>query len=346
MNRIQEEKDAKAKIEALLSTYEKELGNLKDKLYFKKLIEKDLKPLKKYKEKKKFVEKELSDLLQKFSKKKVEELRKQLEIGKKSLIAVELRNSIKSTTSQIKEIQGEIKRLDFVHGKLDSVEKEYLAINKELVSAKNEYTGVKKLIEEKQKLLNEIEKKIKLIEKLEDELEKIRINIDMGICLRSALKETQITLREEFISAINESISELWSLLYPYSDYQDLTLEIDSGGDYVLKLKDQESRWVSVDGIVSGGERAIACLALRIAFAKVLSPNLGWLVLDEPTHNLDKNGLAKFGIALKNILSKLVDQVFLITHQEELERYIEDKCYLFEKKGCTEVSELNTTGYN
>ena len=45
--------------------------------------------------------------------------------------------------------------------------------------------------------------------------------------------------------------------------------------------------------MASGGERSIACLAMRIAMAMVIVPNLRWLILDEPTHNIDEQGISK-----------------------------------------------------
>jgi DNA repair exonuclease SbcCD ATPase subunit len=73
-----------------------------------------------------------------------------------------------------------------------------------------------------------------------------------------------------------------------------------------------------VDGIASGGERSMACLALRIAFSKAFIPNLKWLILDEPTHNLDSNAIEQFSQILREKIDQFVDQVFLITHEERI----------------------------
>ena len=59
---------------------------------------------------------------------------------------------------------------------------------------------------------------------------------------------------------------------------------------------------------------------MRIAFAMVLVPNLKWLILDEPTHNIDRRGIGKLVEAFNETLPKIVDQVFIITHEEEMKQ--------------------------
>jgi DNA repair exonuclease SbcCD ATPase subunit len=97
-------------------------------------------------------------------------------------------------------------------------------------------------------------------------------------------------------------------------------------GDYNLELQDRLGNWITVD-LVSGGERSMACLALRIAFAKVLVPNFKLLILDEPTHNLDSRGVEELSNALRDRVSDLVDQVLVITHDERLEKAVTGACY-------------------
>ena len=62
----------------------------------------------------------------------------------------------------------------------------------------------------------------------------------------------------------------------------------------------------------------IACLALRLAFAKVLTQNLSLLILDEPTHNLDEKAIRTFIDVIQYKLSNFLDQLFIITHDEKL----------------------------
>ena len=63
---------------------------------------------------------------------------------------------------------------------------------------------------------------------------------------------------------------------------------------------------------------SIAALVLRIAFSLVLAPQLRLIVLDEPTHNLDSKGVSQLAMTLRDRIGDILDQVFIITHEEEL----------------------------
>jgi DNA repair exonuclease SbcCD ATPase subunit len=147
-------------------------------------------------------------------------------------------------------------------------------------------------------------------------------------------------LRKEFVEAVNYVMNKLWQTLYPYQDFVGIRLNVDEG-DYILQLQDRSGAWVNVEGQVSGGERSIACLTLRISFALVLAPQLPWLVLDEPTANLDTKAIEDLAETLRERIGDFVEQVFLITHDEKLEDAVSGSLYKLErekeKDGSTKV---------
>ena len=57
---------------------------------------------------------------------------------------------------------------------------------------------------------------------------------------------------------------------------------------------------------------------MRIALAMVVVPNLRWLILDEPTHNIDPTGISKLIDVLGKELPGIVEQIFIITHDDSL----------------------------
>ncbi len=133
--------------------------------------------------------------------------------------------------------------------------------------------------------------------------------------LVNVLKATQEGLRQEFVKTVNHIMEEVWGELYPYGDYTGVRLTVDD--DYVLELRSSEG-WIPVEGVASGGERSMACLALRIAFSHAFIPNLSWLILDEPTHNLDTNSINQLSSVLRDRISSFAQQVFIITHEERV----------------------------
>ncbi|MFH1470850.1 MAG: AAA family ATPase [Candidatus Micrarchaeota archaeon] len=146
----------------------------------------------------------------------------------------------------------------------------------------------------------------------------------------NCVTETQRELREELLTAINATMSQVWSSVYPYADYSELRLSADDKG-YELEARIGEA-WVPVDGVASGGERALSCLALRIAFAMVLAPNLNWLILDEPTHNLDEEAVRSLSSAFHEKIPEIVEQTFIITHDENLKDAASGSLYQISRK--------------
>lgn len=187
------------------------------------------------------------------------------------------------------------------------------------------------IIKERESQLKDLVDKKKAFDRHKQQIDKMNdISEDLNK-FEKALKETQVTLRREFVDSVNFTMDRIWEYLYPYEDLTNIRLSINEG-DYSLELKEVEGKWVSVEGIASGGERTTACLALRIAFALVLAPNLKWLVLDEPTHNLDSQAVEYLAEVLRDRVGEFVEQVFLITHDEKLENAVTGYLYKLERK--------------
>ncbi|MEW5956049.1 MAG: hypothetical protein AB1626_05965, partial [Candidatus Micrarchaeota archaeon] len=125
------------------------------------------------------------------------------------------------------------------------------------------------------------------------------------------------------------AMASLWSSIYPYADYTSVRLR-SGEDDYALELRALDGAWVSIEE-ASGGEKSCAALAMRVAFAMVLTPNLSWLVLDEPTHNLDREAVSLLCRALHEEIPKIVEQTFIITHDEALKEGASAKVYFVER---------------
>ncbi len=190
-------------------------------------------------------------------------------------------------------------------------------------------------------LLGYLEKRLELFTSYKIEVELANKNIDELGKFTQAIKITQDQLREEFTKTVNQTMSRIWGSLYPYRDFEDIRLVVD--GDYILQLKTGDE-WVPVDGVASGGERTIACLALRVAFSLAFIPNLKWLILDEPTHNLDAAAIKNFSDVLSNSIGSFVKQIFLITHEPRIAEDIDGFVYRLQRdkavNGVTQVVGL------
>jgi len=332
-NKINEIKISKQRFEELKDS-EKELRNLMDELKNSKS------KTKVFDTQRKMFEKNIEifeDKLEKF-KERQEKLKQTL--SKEEEVNEKLDRAKKYRQTLIQLEHEKEKYISFSPSILEKYEldfKSILGLEREIeTNLKNLST----LIDEKKKLLDEIKTKGDMLEKYKLEIRKTQAISDQLKLLENALVATQEQLRKEFISAVNQAMQTIWNELYPYKDIYNIRLGIE-GGDYVLQLQDSTG-WIPADGIASGGERSMACLALRIAFSLVLAPQLKWLVLDEPTHNLDSKSVEELANVLRDRMINFVDQVFLITHDPSLETAVSGYLYRLErekeKDGFTKVS--------
>ncbi|MEM0159590.1 MAG: AAA family ATPase [Candidatus Micrarchaeaceae archaeon] len=216
---------------------------------------------------------------------------------------------------------------------IDALQKAFASEKSAYEKAKSEKESYEKLLKEKEAQIEDRKGQINTINKINAEVASKKKALENLIKFKNSLGEAQVSLRTKLIDAINGVMAEVWPEIYPYGDYSSLALDA-TGNDYELKLKfktESGERWESVETVASGGERSIACLAMRVAFALVLVPNLRWIILDEPTHNIDQKGLSRFIHIFNETLPKIVDQIFIITHDEILKQVSNANIYLLER---------------
>jgi exonuclease SbcC len=239
----------------------------------------------------------------------------------------------KKAEENVAKKQKEIDGIKVDEKKLEIVQKEFTELSSGISRNEASLEGVGKALEEKARQIDEKKKEIEKIEKLYTEISSKKTVIDNLVKFNNSLQETQAHLRSRLVSSINRIMQDIWPELYPYGDYPGLELNATEG-DYVLRIctyRGDKETWEDVDEIASGGERSIACLAMRVAFALVLVPNLKWLILDEPTHNIDQQGIGRFVSVFNEKLPKIVEQIFIITHDEQLKQVSNGKVYMFSR---------------
>jgi exonuclease SbcC len=228
----------------------------------------------------------------------------------------------KAGEESIKELNGTLANLEVNEKAIDELQKRITLMNSETGRREAMAEALTVRVADKNKEILSRKKEIERISKIKKDVEYKRLVSENLTKFGNSLLETQALLRSRLIGSVNRIMEEIWPELYPYGDYVGIKLE-GSETDYTLKLclqRDEGEVWEDVEAIASGGERNIACLAMRIAFAMVLVPNLKWLILDEPTHNIDRRGIGKLVEVFNEKLPKIVDQVFIITHEEEMKQ--------------------------
>ena len=192
----------------------------------------------------------------------------------------------------------------------ESVER--LRLDSERLSAERKAASA--LAETSKKMLMMVQAELSSLRAMEKGIAELYMLEEQLSIYKNALLETQTGLRASLSEAINTAMNELWPIFYPYRNYRALRLAV-SEKDYVFEV-DDGSEWKPLETIASGGERACAALTLRVSLAMVLTPKLSWLILDEPTHNLDREAVGLLSEALQVKVPEVVKQTFVITHDE------------------------------
>ncbi len=225
----------------------------------------------------------------------------------------------KQKRNELKEklflLEKKLSEIDFHEEKFEKKKEELSQIKVSLESAKGKKELAQKEIENIEGSMKEWKDELKRMEKKREDISYYSEKEEQLIIYKNALVETQMAARNELIEAINAALEEIWQIVYPYRDYTKVRMRAEVK-DYVFEIYSDE--WRSLDAVASGGERACLCLALRVAFAMVLTPNLSWLILDEPTHNLDQEAVDVLATTLQERIPQIVDQVFVITHDPSL----------------------------
>ncbi len=276
-----------------------------------------------------------------------ESLEKELRAGQERFSECE--RELVSKTSLVKEIERDIElqaRVDEKRGEMLRIGEEIKRMDykedvlRRITESLNQATVRKREIEVKLANANDglpqLERNIELvskqlaeIEKRENEIKKRHIAVKNLSEFQQAVVETQAVLRSELVNSINAVMERVWGILYPYGDIEKVRLDATES-DYVL-MASRRGEWIAVEGNVSGGERASAALALRVALSIVLAPQMSMLILDEPTHNLDENGVKSLCEILKEKLPKIISQSFVITHDEVLKEGASGRLYTFHR---------------
>jgi len=326
---IKKSEENSSKLEREVKELQEKTGLLKERIRKIEFAEEKANTLKKelvdiagFAEKKKGLAAELSSLTDGIKKTEDEKsgIQKQVEsliVSIKDMEEMRRREeSIKSLKEKLAVLETEKRETDFDEDAYEQSRKklEEKKIDDEKFSSKSEYLSKElKLIEENKKVY---ENQLKEMKESKKKAEATMALVEELKIYKNALLETQISLRRDLIEAINSAMNEIWNIFYPYGNYRSIRIEVTER-DYVFEVLEGD-KWKTLETVASGGERACAALTLRVALAMVLTPNLSWLILDEPTHNLDSEAVSLLSETLQIKVPQVVKQTFVITHEEAL----------------------------
>lgn len=213
--------------------------------------------------------------------------------------------------TQITQNQNEIKRIDLTEDQAKELEakcKKNFARFQNKIWLQAERTGKEQRLKELNEDLTQsmaIASKMKKIGQWTEKLESVR-----AVLHRDALPKM---LSDHYLSALEEEVNDTLEEL-------NAAFRIKRGEDLNLRAVFPDGRDVQVQRL-SGAEKAICSIALRVVVNSTFAGEVGLLCLDEPTDGLDSDNLKCLETALgrlKQLSQNLGLQVLLVTHEHRL----------------------------
>jgi len=270
----------------------------------------------------------------------VEALRKRVEELREMARSLDLKERVRRMEERLREVRERLQELLPYRKKYEELLPAVQELEKEVAALEAQIRGEEASIAERRR---RIEEKEKLLERVEEELERISRLRELFSRLDKlivAWNETLREVRDLRIAAINRALKLVWREVYnsQYADYTDVDFRVEesrNGYTYSLLLKTTvggRDLWRSVEEL-SGGERTLALIALRLAVSYLLSGRAGFIIMDEPTHNLDENLTRRLAFFLRDASRErgLFRQVIVITHDPVFSEAA-DVVYRFERE--------------
>ncbi len=262
----------------------------------------------------------------------LEELKRKMERVRRFRVLLEKKNALA-------RIEKELSLLEGSDRELEAIRDTYRKLSEDIASLRAKKDEMEKGLEVERRLLEEKRRKFLEIERRLEEVKRYTKIGEASAQMVVLWERLSREFRDALVGEINRALSTIWSSVYGsvYADYTDVRFLVrEEKGKYVYSLEAKApSGWVDVSTL-SGGESTMAFLSLRLALSYVISAGTGFIILDEPTHNLDNNLTERFAQFLSDLTERgLFRQVIVITHNPVFSEYASGNVYHFlrEKRG-------------
>ena len=243
------------------------------------------------------------------------------DIAEKELMTIN--STILDVKKNIKEKGYDPEKYDLKCKELDTLEKTKID-NIECIGI------LKGKISNTERRIKELEDKNAQYDELRHELEKISNYIEtLKKCRETYSKDGLQAKIRDTVKPIIKATTESYFKMFNF-DYDGLQLD----EDYNVQVSKQDEPLTI--NMLSGGEQISIALALRLGITDTIAQgNIEYIMLDEPTNHLDTTRIQELCNLLENI--KTIPQIFIVTHEEEMERIADNIFKVIKNDGASEV---------
>lgn len=221
-------------------------------------------------------------------------------------------NNLTSYNESLMNYDKELKELSFDKEYFDKIKDTCTSLTKELEVLKEEHIKKSSDIEYSKGKLEELDKQLAEYADIHKTQESLADYIKLlGIIREKYSKDgVQRTLRNQAKPLIESYTREYFEeFKFGYKD-----VELDE--DYNITIRNNENEEINVD-MLSGGEKIIIALSLRLAIARAINDSTDLLILDEPTIHLDNERRDELIEILREL--NVASQILIISHDDNME---------------------------
>lgn len=171
-----------------------------------------------------------------------------------------------------------------------------------------------------------------------------------------ALQQAILQYHAIKMEEVNQTLDYLWKKTYQGTDIDSVLIRSDTEGKVtaggtrsyqyrVCMVKDGVE--MDMRGRCSAGQKVLACILIRLALADSFGSNCGFLALDEPTTNLDRENVEALAASLVDLIAERRHQrnfqLIVITHDEDFLSRLSQSDALSEYWRVSRDEQLNST---
>lgn len=221
-------------------------------------------------------------------------------------------NNLTTEQDNLKNITEQINNIDYDDEKNKKLHEDYTSNETKLKEKELNLAGMRVNIKKDEEQLEKYRDELKELKEISIEQNNLKDYLKFLNNIRDFYGKdgVQKILRDQAKPKIEKATIDIFNEF----DFNYSSLKLDSNYDIKIETKDGDRELK----LMSGGEKIVIALALRLGIARVVSKNkTELLLLDEPTIHLDAERRASLIDTINSI--SIVPQMIIVTHDDEME---------------------------
>ena len=235
-------------------------------------------------------------------------------IESKLALIEEKKKQLENNLKELESLNESINSLGFNEEEFSRLKNEKESIGRQLNQLLAEEQGIKGKAEVLENDIRSLEQKLSNYDEELKRRQTVREAYNKVKKMRDSLSEKK--LQAYLMSTVKKMIENRLNEILSKFDLSFTMIELNFNEKNGIYAYTQNGQRLHIN-MLSGGERVSVAIALRLAIAKSLMNDIGFMILDEPTVNLDEYRKRELIDIIKST-TEVLPQIIVVTHDEEL----------------------------